>query len=240
MKSNKAAQTIVGALVIWTVFKLWSAGYFSPAEDSEGFSNTDLWLAVGSAVLSFVQLVGLISISIALKLLPAFETMANWAAGQIKSLIEKAKESISKDKKEEGSWDWRPLAMVILSYLLWSGGQLGVIWERVKDAVPDAIEVISDKPIGILFSVDKSTSIGDQWLTANSVLTEQLLESKGVERRLLSSDQDAGSSEPWVFEAVEKAPDGANSMILYYEDGRTVTRKMPEDFDELQRIANAW
>jgi hypothetical protein len=130
--------------------------------------------------------------------------------------------------------------MVVLSYLLWSGGQLGVIWERIKDVVPDAIEVISDKPIGILFSVDKSTSIGDQWLTANSVLTEQLLESKGVERRLLSSDQDAGSSEPWVFEAVEKAPDGANSMILYYEDGRTVTRKMPEDFDELQRIANAW
>jgi len=240
MKSNKAAQTIVGALVIWTVFKLWSAGYFSPAEESEGFSNTDLWLAVGSAVLSFVQLVGLISISIALKLLPAFETMANWAAGQIKGLIEKAKESISKDKKEEGAWDWRPLAMVVLSYLLWSGGQLGVIWERIKDAVPDAIEVISDKPIGILFSVDKSTSIGDQWLTANSVLTEQLLESKGVERRLLSSDQDAGSSEPWVFEAVEKAPDGANSMILYYEDGRTVTRKMPENFDELQRIANAW
>lgn len=240
MKSNKAAQTIVGALVIWTVFKLWSAGYFSPSEESEGFSNTDLWLAIGSSVLSFVQLVGLISISIALKLLPAFETMANWAAGQIKGLIEKAKESISKDKKEEGAWDWRPLAMVILSYLLWSGGQLGVIWERVKDVVPDAIEVISDKPIGILFSVDKSTSIGDQWLTANSVLTEQLLESKGIERRLLSSDQDAGSSEPWVFEAVEKAPDGANSMILYYEDGRTVTRKMPEDFDELQRIANAW
>lgn len=240
MKSNKAAQTIVGALVIWTVFKLWSAGYFSPAEDSEGFSNTDLWLAVGSAVLSFVQLVGLISISIALKLLPAFETMANWAAGQIKGLIEKAKESISKDKKEEGAWDWRPLAMVVLSYLLWSGGQLGVIWERIKNVVPDAVDVISDKPIGILFSVDKSTSIGEQWLTANSVLTEQLLESKGIERRLLSSDQDAGSSEPWVFEAVEKAPDGANSMILYYEDGRTVTRKMPEDFDELQRIANAW
>ena len=240
MKSNKAAQTIVGALVIWTVFKLWSAGYFSPAEESEGFSNTDLWLAIGSSVLSFVQLVGLIAISIALKLLPAFETMANWAAGQVKGLIEKAKESISKDKKEEGAWDWRPLAMVILSYLLWSGGQLGVIWERIKDVVPDAIEVISDKPIGILFSVDKSTSIGDQWLTANSVLTEQLLESKGVERRLLSSDQDAGSSEPWVFEAVEKAPDGANSMILYYEDGRTVARKMPEDFDELQRIANAW
>jgi hypothetical protein len=240
MKSNKAAQTIVGALVLYVIFKLWSAGYFSPAEESEGFSNTDLWLAIGSSVLSFVQLVGLIAISIALKLLPAFETMANWAAGQIKSLIEKAKESISKDKKEEGSWDWRPLAMVVLSYLLWSGGQLGVIWERIKDVVPDAIEVISDKPIGILFSVDKSTSIGDQWLTANSVLTEQLLESKGVERRLLSSDQDAGSSEPWVFEAVEKAPDGANSMILYYEDGRTVTRKMPEDFDELQRIANAW
>ncbi len=240
MKSNKAAQTIVGALVLYVIFKLWSAGYFSPAEESEGFSNTDLWLAIGSSVLSFVQLVGLISISIALKLLPAFETMANWAAGQIKGLIEKTKESISKDKKEEGAWDWRPLAMVVLSYLLWSGGQLGVIWERVKDVVPDAIEVISDKPIGILFSVDKSTSIGDQWLTANSVLTEQLLESKGVERRLLSSDQDAGSSEPWVFEAVEKAPDGANSMILYYEDGRTVTRKMPEDFDELQRIANAW
>ena len=240
MKSNKAAQTIVGALVLYVVFKLWSAGYFSPAEESEGFSNTDLWLAIGSSVLSFVQLVGLIAISIALKLLPAFETMANWAAGQIKGLIEKANESISKDKKEEGAWDWRPLAMVVLSYLLWSGGQLGVIWERIKDVVPDAIEVISDKPIGILFSVDKSTSIGDQWLTANSVLTEQLLESKGVERRLLSSDQDAGSSEPWVFEAVEKAPDGANSMILYYEDGRTVTRKMPEDFDELQRIANAW
>jgi len=240
MKSNKAAQTIVGALVLYVIFKLWSAGYFSPAEESEGFSNTDLWLAVGSAILSFVQLVGLISISIALKLLPAFETMANWAAGQIKGLIEKAKESISQEKKEEGSWDWRPLAMVILSYLLWSGGQLAVIWERIKDVVPDAVEVISDKPIGILFSVDKSTSVGDQWLTANSVLTEQLLESKGIERRLLSSEQDAGSSEPWVFEAVEKAPDGANSMILYYEDGRTVARKMPEDFDELQRIANAW
>jgi hypothetical protein len=166
MKDNKAAQTIVGALVLYVIFKLWSAGYFSPAEESEGFSNTDLWLAVGSAILSFVQLVGLISISIALKLLPAFETMANWAAGQIKGLIEKAKESISQEKKAEGSWDWRPLAMVILSYLLWSGGQLAVIWERIKDVVPNAVEVISDKPIGILFSVDKSTSVGDQWLTA--------------------------------------------------------------------------
>lgn len=240
MRDNKAAQTIVGALVLYVAFKLWSAGYFSPAEESEGFSNTDLWLAIGSSILSFVQLVGLLSISIALKLLPAFETMADYVFGQLKALIEKAKDSISKEKKEEGAWDWRPLAMIILSYLLWSGGQLGVIWERIKDVVPDAIEVISDKPIGILFSVDKSTSIGDQWLTANSVLTEQLLESKGIERRLLSSDQDAGSSEPWVFEAVEKAPDGANSMILVYEGGRTATRNIPKDFDELQRLADAW
>ena len=116
--------------------------------------------------------------------------------------------------------------LMFLLYALW-----GFIWERIKDVVPNAVEVISDKPIGILFSVDKSTSVGDQWLTANSVLTEQLLESKGIERRLLSSEQDAGSSEPWVFEAVEKAPDGANSMILYYEDGRSRVLDMPQDFN---------
>ena len=240
MKSNKAAQTIVGALVLYLAFKLWSAGYFSSEVESDGFSSTDVWLAVGSAVLSFVQLVGLISISICLKLLPAFETMTDWVFTQIKALIEKAKDSISKEKKEEGAWDWRPLAMVVLSYLLWSGGQLGVLWERIKDAVPDAVEVISDKPIGVLFSVSDEDIGSSSWMTANSVLTEKLLESKGVERRLLSSEQDAGTSEPWVFEAVQEAPDEHSSMVLCYENGSTVAIKMPDSYRDLQRLVDDW
>jgi len=240
MRDNKAAQTIVGALVIYVAFRLWSAGYFSQTDDSEGFSNAEVWLAVGSAILSFVQLVGLISISICLKLLPAFETMADYVFGQAKALIEKAKDSISKEKKEEGAWDWRPLAMVVLSYLLWSGGQLSSLWDRITDSIPDAIENISDKPIGILFSVDKASSSEEQWLTANSVLTEQLLKSKGIERRLLSSVQDAGTSEPWVFEAVQQAPDSANSMVVYYDNGQTVVLDLPETYDELQGLVNAW
>jgi hypothetical protein len=240
MRDNKAAQTIVGALVIYIAFRLWSAGYFSQADESEGFSNADVWLAIGSSVLSFVQLVGLIAISICLKLLPAFETMADYVFGQLRALIEKAKESISKEKKEEGAWDWRPLAMVVLSYLLWSGGQLSNLWDRITDSIPDAIENISDKPIGILFSVDKASSSEEQWLTANSVLTEQLLKSKGIERRLLSSVQDAGTSEPWVFEAVQQAPDSANSMVVYYDNGQTVVLDLPQTYDELQGIVNAW
>ena len=75
MKDNKAAQTIVGALVLYALFKLWMAGYFSQPEESEGFSGPELWASLFAIVLSFVQLTGLITISIALKLLPAFEVM---------------------------------------------------------------------------------------------------------------------------------------------------------------------
>ncbi len=239
LKDNKAAQTIVGAFVLYVLFVLWREGWFASSEDAEGFSGPEVWLAIGSAILSFVQLVGLITISISLKLIPAFEVMAEFISKSLQKAVEKSKTYVLSSKTESG-WDWRPLAAVILSWMLWSGGQLSSIWDRIVNTVPDAIDVITDKPIGILFSVDEETSVGNQWAIANSLTTERILSNKGIERRLLSSDQDAGSSEPWVFEAVEKAPDGANSMVIYYPDGRSVVQEMPKDFDTLKRLVSAW
>ena len=240
MKDNKAAQTIVGTLVLYVLFKLWMAGYFSQPEESEGFSGPELWASLFAIVLGFVQLIGLITISIALKLLPAFEVMLGFISKSLQKGLETAKSYVLNSKTESG-WDWRPLAAIVLTWLLWSQGQMSVLWDRVIDLVPDAVDVIdADQPLGILFSVDEDSSTDEQLLLASSIGVEKLLSNKNIERRVLSSLQDAGTSEPWVQHAVEVAPDGRNSMIIVWPNGQSEVKQIPSSLDSMQEIVSEW
>ena len=240
MKDNKAAQTIVGTLVLYVLFKLWMAGVFSQPEESEGFSGPELWASLFAIVLSFIQLTGLITISIALKLLPAFVVMLSFISKSLQSGLEKAKSYVVNSKTESG-WDWRPLAAVILTWMLWSQGQLSNLWDRVIDLAPDAVDVINvDKPLGILFSVDEDSSTDEQLLLASSIGVERLLSEKNIERRVLSSLQDAGTSEPWVQHAVDVAPDGQSSMIIVWPNGQAEVKKIPSSLARMQEAVSGW
>ena len=240
MKDNKAAQTIVGTLVLYVLFKLWMAGFFSQPEKSEGFSGPELWASLFAIVLSFIQLIGLITISISLKLLPAFEVMLSFISKSLQSGLEKAKSYVLNSKTESG-WDWRPLAAVILTWMLWSQGQLSNLWDRVIDLAPDAVDVINvDKPLGILFSVDEDSSTDEQLLLASSIGVERLLTDKNIERRVLSSLQDSGTSEPWVQHAVEVAPDGQSSMVVVWPNGRAEVKQIPSSIARMQETVSGW
>lgn len=248
LKNNKAFQTVIGCGTLYLAFILWKDGWFewlfNGRNDSEGFSNTQLWLAIGSAILSFVQLVGICTICIVSGVLPHVETMLTFAAKQIKKLAVVAKEFISKSKNrppDDGeSWDWRPLAAILLSWALWSGGQLSSIWETIVNVLPDAVDVISDKPAAILFSVSPETATDGQLAVSSSLVVEDLLQANGVERRMYSGDQSQEFAEPWVGSAMDAAPDAENVMVLYYPNGSIELADIPTSVEQMERLANGW
>jgi len=73
-----------------------------------------------------------------------------------------------------------------------------------------------------------------------SIGVEKLLSNKNIERRVLSSLQDAGTSEPWVQHAVKVAPDGQNSMVIVWPNGQSEVKQIPSNLDSMQEIVSEW
>ncbi|MCP4898492.1 MAG: hypothetical protein GY906_16075, partial [bacterium] len=130
VKENKAFQTIVGAGVIYIGFVLWRDGWVEWAFSSqpqEGFGNGQLLVALGAAILSFVQLVGIVTIGIVSGVLPHLDGLGDKAAELIRRGLASARGALSDYRnrdKPERSWDWKPLAAIILAVVLLRGGVL--------------------------------------------------------------------------------------------------------------------
>jgi len=246
IKDNKAFQTIVGAGTLYLLFILWRDGWISwilgDRSPEEGYSNSQLWIAIGSALLSFVQLVGMITIGCVSGLLPHVGSLVEFASEKIKEGVKHAKSWLAENSKkpQDGQWDWRPLAAIILSYTLWSGGQLSTIWDSIKGLIPDVISTEVERPTSAIFFIDDDTVSQNQRAIATSLLVNDLLDSKGVERRMMSTDQSAGSSEPWMSTLVDISPDDKSSLVLYYDEGKASVLDMPNSVDQIRELVSAW
>lgn len=247
IKDNKTFQTIVGAATLYLLFVLWRDGWIDwitgDREPESGYSNTQLWVAVGSALLSFVQFVGIVTIGCVSGILPHVTSVVELGAKKASEGIAYLKTWVSENKgkpKEDDQWDWRPLVLMFLSYLLWSGGQLSSIWEKIEGLIPDQISTEVERPSAAVFFIDDDTVSSDERAIATSLLVSDIFESKGVERRMMSTDQTSGAAESWVSTIVDKSPDDRSSLVFYYEDGTTKVLDVPDSIDEVKELASAW
>jgi hypothetical protein len=247
IKDNKTFQTIVGAATLYLLFVLWRDGWIDwivgDREPESGYSNTQLWVAVGSALLSFVQFVGIVTIGCVSGILPHVSSVVEFGAKKASEGISYLKAWVSKNKgkpKEENQWDWRPLVVVLLSYMLWSGGQLSSIWEKIQGLMPDQIITDVERPSAAVFFIDDDTVSSEERAIATSLLVSDIFESKGVERRMMSTDQPSGSSEGWVSTIVEKSPNDRSSLVLYYIDGTSKVLDVPDSVEKVKELVGAW
>lgn len=247
IKDNKTFQTIVGAATLYLIYVLWRDGWiewvFGDRDPEPGFSNAQLWLAVWSAIISFVQLVGIVTIGVVSGVLPHVNSLIEFASKKLTEGIAFAKNWIIENRgktKDEGQWDWRPLAVLILTYALWTGGQLSEIWKSIEGLIPDAISTVDGPPTSAIFFIEDSTVTDAERSIATSLDVSDMLDSKGVERRMLSSNQDAGTSERWLSEAIEFAEDDKSSLVLYYADGKLKSLSIPKSIKEMREIVSAW
>lgn len=88
MRNNKAFQTIVGAFVVLTVFRLYREGWFDlllqTPDDGDQVESVDLIAMLITAALSALQMVGLFAIGIVAGLLPVLQSLFDGAINLIK------------------------------------------------------------------------------------------------------------------------------------------------------------
>ena len=75
LRQNKAFQFIIGCAVLITCFKIWSMGIFDAwwFEDTEAVQGASLVALIGTAIVSSIQMVGLLSICLVAGLQPLAE-----------------------------------------------------------------------------------------------------------------------------------------------------------------------
>ncbi len=241
IKKNQTFQFIVGAATLWVAWSLYRDGWlsciFNGRDEAGGFSNSQLFLAIGSALVSFVQLVGIFTIAAVGNVVPHLTDVMQWAVEQIKKLIEKLKAGANKDKPD---WDWRPLAAIVLSYVLWTGGQVQDIWNLLRDAFPQRIVETESRPEFLVFSSDSESATDGQLSVSSSLLVEEMLQEKGIERRSFDSKQPASNAEPWIAQAMSQAPDDESKMIVIYPSGKAEIKDMPDSVEKMREIVSAW
>ena len=84
LKENKSFQFLVGAFVLFLAWKCYTAGVFDvllSGDDGEGFNSAGLLVALGSAAVSAVQLVGVCAILIVSGLQPLAEKAVDYLRG---------------------------------------------------------------------------------------------------------------------------------------------------------------
>lgn len=243
LKDNRTFQFIVGCATLYVLYVVliregWMAWFLADDEQVEGFGDSSqLLVLVVSALVNFCTLCGIITIGIVSNVLPHVNVFLDFATRKIKELIAKLRDGASKDKED---WDWRPLAAIVLSYVLWTGGQLQNVWNLLRDATLDRIENTESKPEFLIFSTDSGSATDGQLSVINSLLVEDMLEAEGVERRSYDSEQTASNAEPWVAQAMQAAADDENKMVLIYSDGRAKIDDIPSSIKGMQEVISAW
>ena len=241
LKENKAFQTIVGAGMIYLIFILWRDGWIDAIlnrdEDPEGFEGPEVWIAVGQALLSFVQLVGIVTIGIVSGILPHVESMLEFLGKQIKALLEQAKVFVAKNKDAEPGeqWNWKPLAAIVLSWVLWSNGALIEVWDVIKDTITNEEVIPEGKPKAVAFLLT-TTANQNQLDLAYSKKLDQFFESKKIERRTILSNQEVEAAEPWMEEIVKSNIESESSLAIYYDEADIRYIDIPNTISEAMRL----
>ena len=221
-------------------------------DDSEGFASPDLWLAVGTAALSFVQFVGLMAIGIVSGVLPHVKDILAWTSTAVTKGLTEAKKAVpvvtnaikgsAAKVKTEGDWpdwDWRPFAFIALAWFAYDRGYVSTILDKAKDIITNVVVVDEDvlpqaEVSAIVFSTSDSITPGQSTVAASLVIAEKLAE-KGVERRRVDSEQGADGGEAWLQQAVAAAPDGRPSMVLVSKDKIKVI-DIPDSIAEMEQL----
>ena len=241
LKENKAFQTIVGAGMIYLCFILWRDGWFEAIlnrdEDPEGFEGPEVWIAVGQALLSFIQLVGIITIGIVSGVLPHLESMLEFLGKQIKSLLEQAKIFVAKNKDAESGeqWNWKPLAAIVLSWVLWSNGALTEVWDVIKDTITNEEVIPEGKPQAVAFLLT-TTASQKQLDLAYSKKLDQFFESKKIERRTISTDQEVEASEPWLQRVASNNIENESLLGIYFDETNIKYVAIPDSISDAMRM----
>ena len=241
LKENKAFQTIVGAGMIYLCFILWRDGWFEAIlnrdEDPEGFEGPEVWIAVGQALLSFVQLVGIVTIGIVSGVLPHLESMLEFLGKQIKSLLDQAKVFVAKNKDAEPGeqWNWKPLAAIVLSWVLWSNGALTEVWDVIRDTITNEEVIPEGKPQAVAFLLT-TTASQSQLDLAYSQKLDQFFESKKIERRTILTNQEVEAAEPWMKEVVESNSESESSLAIYYDEADIKYIDIPSSISDAMRL----
>lgn len=243
LKDNRSFQFIIGCATIYVLYVVliregWMAWFLADEKQVEGFGDSSqLLVLVFSALVDFCTLLGIITIGIVSTVLPHLNVFLEFTTRKIKELIAKLRDGASKDKED---WDWRPLAAIVLSYVLWTGGQLQNVWSLLRDATLDRIENTESKPEFLIFSTDSGSATEGQLSVVNSLLVEDMLEAEGVERRSYDSEQTASNAEPWVAQAMQAAADDENKMVVIYSDGRAKINNIPSSIKGMREVISAW
>jgi len=150
LKENRSFQFVVGLATIWFGWVLYRDGWLHAfgSGEYEGFGDAQ-WAAMGATLLatavSFVQMIGILTLGVLSGLLPHVEEGFRWLTSTLKSLAHKGRAAASewrKAEKVDGEWNWKPLAAVILTGVLWAGGHLSTAWDFIADNIPNVVEVL--------------------------------------------------------------------------------------------------
>lgn len=237
IKENKVAQTIVGAGVIYISYLLWRDGWFSAffSDPAEGMRSSQLAWELAAAVLSFVQLVGIVTMGVAFKILPHVDDVAagalRWLRATVPSLWARWK---SREPRAKESFDWRPLAALALVWVLWNGGHLHRAYDWAKNLIVK--EEVLGKPQAVIFVIGSDIT-ADQMDVVQSRKIDQLLMSLKIERRAVRTSQDVSNSEEWLQNAVSAAK-GRSALVVAGE--ALVVRDIPADAGKLAELIQSW
>jgi len=220
IKENKSAQFVAGLATIWFGWVLYRDGWFHlfATEGSDGYGSAEL-AALGATLLasavSFVQLIGILTLGVLSGLLPHVEEGARllrrWISRGSQKAVQAAKDW-KNSEKVEGEWNWKPLAAAVLAGLLWTGGHLNTAWDWIADHVDDVVEVLprgesNDRPV-----LD--------------------------ERDLYLTTQETATMEENIARAFRTA-NGNPSVVFVYGDVKSRCFDMPTSPEQLERLINA-
>jgi hypothetical protein len=243
LRDNKAFQTVVGGAVLYLTFRLWQEGLFDRLlnkDDPEGFEGPEVWLAVGQALLSFVQLVGIVTIGIVSGILPHLESMLEFLGKQLRGLFDKGKEFVAKNKDAQPGeqWNWKPLAAIILSWFLYANGILGEAWEVIKENITNEEVLPEGKPEAVAFLIDPTTATSNQMDVVYSQKLDQFFEQKKIERRTISTDQSVKLAEPWLREIVDRKTGEGSLLAIYFAKDDVKYISIPDNIQDTQKLFN--
>jgi hypothetical protein len=141
----------------------------------------------------------------------------------------------NKDAEPGEQWNWKPLAAIILSWVLWSNGALAEVWDVIKDTITNEEVIPEGKPKAVAFLLT-TTASQSQLDLAYSQKLDQFFESKKIERRTISTNQEVTQAEPWLQKIVSSNNAEESSLALYYENGRIEYVSIPDSISSAQRM----
>ncbi|MCP4895780.1 MAG: hypothetical protein GY906_02300 [bacterium] len=100
-----------------------------------------------------------------------------------------------------------------------------------------AEEVVPGKPQAVIWVMTETVTTA-QMSVSVSLLVDEALASKGIERRRILSGQDLAKAEPWLRNAVSGAG-GDSCLILVGSSGHEL-RPLPASIDDFIKEIQSW